>query len=172
MHKITGLQAADLRQHQRQQRIAGDVERHAEENIGAALIQLAAEFAVGHIKLKKRVARRQRHLVEFGHIPRRHDDATRIRVVFEVVQHSCNLVDVAAIRGRPATPLFAVHRPQVTVFIGPFVPDAHAIFLQITDIGVALQKPQQLVNDRAQMAFFGGDQREALGKVEAHLVAE
>lgn len=39
--KLTHLQAADRRHHMRQQCIAGDVERHAEEHIGAALVELA-----------------------------------------------------------------------------------------------------------------------------------
>ena len=34
------LQPADLRDHQREHRVAGDVERHAQKNIRAALIHL------------------------------------------------------------------------------------------------------------------------------------
>ena len=60
--EIARLQIADLRHHQRQQRVAGDVERHAEKKIRAALVKLAAQFAVLHVKLKQRMARRQRHL--------------------------------------------------------------------------------------------------------------
>ena len=66
----------------------------------------------------------------------------------------------------------AVHRAEVAVFIGPFVPDRDAVFLQVFDVGVALQKPQQFVDDGAQVAFLGGDEREAFGEVEAHLVAK
>ena len=40
------------------------------------------------------------------------------------------------------------------------------------DIGVAAQEPEQFDQDRAQMQLLGGEQREALGEVEAHLVAE
>jgi hypothetical protein len=36
--ELATAQAADLCHHRCQQRIAGDVERHAEEHIGAALI--------------------------------------------------------------------------------------------------------------------------------------
>ena len=47
--ELAGLQAADLRDHQREQRVARDVERHAEKNIRAALVKLAAQFAVVHV---------------------------------------------------------------------------------------------------------------------------
>lgn len=51
--EFTGRKVADLRDHERQQRVAGYVERNSEENIGRALVKLAAEFAVGHIELKQ-----------------------------------------------------------------------------------------------------------------------
>ena len=41
--KSPTLEVALLRQHVRQQRVARDVERHAEEDVGAALVELAAE---------------------------------------------------------------------------------------------------------------------------------
>jgi hypothetical protein len=40
-HEFAGLQVADLRHHQREQGVGGDVERHAEEDVGAALVELA-----------------------------------------------------------------------------------------------------------------------------------
>src|SRR5690606_31606731 len=50
--EVTRLQAADLRHHQREQTVRGNVERYAKENITAALVQLARQFSVGHIKLE------------------------------------------------------------------------------------------------------------------------
>jgi hypothetical protein len=46
MHEIAGLQARDLRHHHGQQRIGGDVEGHAQEDVGRALVELAGELAV------------------------------------------------------------------------------------------------------------------------------
>src|SRR5690606_35389912 len=40
------------------------------------------------------------------------------------------------------------------------------------NVRIALQEPKQLVDDRLQMQLLGGDQREALLKIEAHLPAE
>src|SRR5690606_40226459 len=45
MDEIADLEPGDLRDHMRQQSIGGDVERHAEERVGRALIELAAQFA-------------------------------------------------------------------------------------------------------------------------------
>src|SRR5690606_36984496 len=52
------------------------------------------------------------------------------------------------------------------------VPDADLVVLQPAHIGVALQEPEQFDDDRAQVQLLGGEQRKALRKIEAHLVAE
>src|SRR3546814_6170287 len=76
----------------------------------------------------------------------------------------------------PSTTLFrslrAIDRPEVAFVVGPFVPDAHAMALQVGDVGVPREEPQQFMDDRLEMQLLGGQQREALGEVEAHLVAE
>ena len=46
------------------------------------------------------------------------------------------------------------------------------MFLKPVHIGVATQKPQQFVDDALQMHLLGGEQREAVGKVAANLVAK
>ena len=170
--EITRLQTADLRHHQGQQRVAGDVERHAQKNIGAALIKLTRQFSIGHIELEQRMTRHQRHLVQLAHVPGRDDQAPRIGRAADLLDQLCNLVDVAAIRRGPVAPLLAIHRAKIAVGIGPFVPDANAVFLQIGDVGVAAQEPQQLDDDRLQVQLLGRHQRKALRQIEAHLVAE
>jgi hypothetical protein len=64
-------QVALLRDHVREQRVAGDVERHAQEDVGAALVQLAGQLAVGDVELEEGVAGRQRHLRDVGRRSRR-----------------------------------------------------------------------------------------------------
>jgi hypothetical protein len=88
-----------LRHHVGQQRVGGDIEGHAEEDVGAALVQLAGQLAVGDIELEEGVAGRQLHLRHVGHVPGRDDHAARVRVVPDLVQHLADLVDVAR---RPA----------------------------------------------------------------------
>ena len=67
--EFTGTQSANLRDHHRQQPVRGDVERDAEKDVGAALVHLAGEFALGDIELEKSVARRQGHAIEIADIP-------------------------------------------------------------------------------------------------------
>ena len=60
--EVAHFEIALLRQHVSEQRVGGDVERHAEEDVGAALVQLAAQASVRHVELEERVARHERHL--------------------------------------------------------------------------------------------------------------
>src|SRR3974390_1638843 len=65
-----------------------------------------------------------------------------------------------------------VHRPEIAALVGPFVPDTDAMILQIFDVGVAGEKPEQLVDNRLQMQLLGRQHWEAVGQVEAHLMSE
>src|SRR5690349_7082405 len=51
MHEFSGLTAQYLRENYRKERVARDIERNAEEDVGGALIQLQADFAVLDIDL-------------------------------------------------------------------------------------------------------------------------
>src|SRR4051794_17374103 len=46
MDEFARLQAGDLRHHHCQQRIGGDVERHAQKYIGGALVELTRKLSV------------------------------------------------------------------------------------------------------------------------------
>lgn len=61
---------------------------------------------------------------------------------------------------------------KFTILVGPLVPDAYSIILEIFHIGVAGKKPQQLVDDALQMEFLGGEQWESVSHVESHLMSE
>mmetsp|Transcript_50959 Transcript_50959/g.119503 ORF Transcript_50959/g.119503 Transcript_50959/m.119503 type:complete len:266 (+) Transcript_50959:42-839(+) len=170
--EVAQLQLALLGQHHRQQRIAGDVEGHAEEDVRRALVELAAQLAVRHVELEEGVAGHQRHLGQVGHVPGADDDAAAVRVGLERLHDVGDLVDMAAVRRRPAAPLHAVDRAEVAIRPGPLVPDRHAALLQPLDVAVAAQEPQQLQDDGFQMHLLRRHQREASGEVEAHLVAK
>ena len=66
----------------------------------------------------------------------------------------------------------AVDRPEIAVLVGPFVPDGDAVLVQIVDVGVAAQKPEQLVDDGFEVELLGREQRKAGGKIEPDLMAE
>src|SRR3954468_6145457 len=55
--EFAGFQAADLRDHKREQGVRGDIEWHAEEKVGAALVKLATQPAIEHEELEEHVAR-------------------------------------------------------------------------------------------------------------------
>ncbi len=98
--------------------------------------------------------------------------AAGIGFVLEVVDELFDLIDHAAIGANPRAPLAAIHGAEVAVFIRPLIPDADAVFLEIGDVGAALEKPQQFVDDGAQVEFFGGETGKALPQIIAHLAAK
>ena len=98
---------------------------------------------------------------------RRESGLVRIGSMTSAIWSTC-----AAVGRRPGPPLVAVDRAEVAGVVGPLVPDRDAALLQPAHVGVAAQEPQQLADDRAHVQLLGRDDREALGQVEAHLVAE
>lgn len=50
--EVAWLQSTHLRHHHRQQRIAGNIERHAQEDVGTSLIELARKLAIVDVKLE------------------------------------------------------------------------------------------------------------------------
>ena len=62
-------------------RVARDVERHAEEKIGAALVKLATQLAVLDVELEERVAGRQRHASNSRRVPRADDEPAAVGVL-------------------------------------------------------------------------------------------
>jgi len=97
-HEVADLQARLLRQHVGQQRVGSDIEGHAQEDVGAALVQLAGQLAVSHIELEEGAAGRQLHLRDVGHVPGRDGHPARVGRAADLLQHLGDLVDVAAER--------------------------------------------------------------------------
>ena len=65
------------------------------------------------------------------------------------------------VAGAPVAPLRAIDAAQVAPRIGPFIPDRDPVFVQVPDVGVPAQEPQQLVDDRFDVELLGGQQRES-----------
>lgn len=99
VNKISGFEIADLCHHLGQQRVGSDIERHAEEQVGTALVELAAQAAVLGIdeKLKKGVAGGQGHLIELAGIPSADDVAATVGVVANGIDDILDLVGGLAI---------------------------------------------------------------------------
>ena len=100
-----------------EQCVGRNVERHTEEGVTGALVELAAQpfrssaLARSDVELEQGVARRQGHLVDLGHVPRRDDVPTRPRIGADLLDDPGDLVDRAAVSVGPGTPLMTVDRP-------------------------------------------------------------
>src|SRR6185295_20308882 len=77
-----------------------------------------------------------------------------------------------ALRFAPIAPLGAVNAAEVALLVGPFIPDAHAVVVQIFDIGITAKEPQKLINDRLEMKFFRSEQWESFRQGKTGLRAE
>lgn len=170
--KIARIQVALMRDHVRKQRVRCDVERNAQECVGASLVELARKPAVRNVKLKQHMARRQRHFRQIDDIPRAYDEPARIGIPFDFLENLRELIDNGAVGRRPRPPLLTVDRPEFALLVRPFVPNRYAVIVQILDVRVAAQKPQELVHDRTRVKLFGRYQRKPIMQIEAHLVAE
>ena len=53
MHEFSDFKAAFARNQMRQQRVACNIERHAQKNVPASLVKLTAEFPVIYVKLEQ-----------------------------------------------------------------------------------------------------------------------
>src|ERR1043166_5169817 len=115
---------------------------------------------------------RQGHFVQFPHIPGTDDQPSAVRVVFDLLNDLVDLVNGTTIRGLPITPLSAVNPAEIAIVVGPFVPNADAVFVEVLDVSVSAQKPEQLVNYRFEVELFGSQQGESVFQWESLLRAE
>src|SRR5690606_29081998 len=100
-------------------------------------------------------------------VPGADDDASRVGVGADQLERAADLVDALAVCAGPGSPLPAIDRAELTLWVRPFVPDADAVFPQPRDVGLAPQEPQQLDHHRSEVDFLGGDQRKALRQIAA-----
>src|SRR6266568_4075234 len=95
------------------------------------------------IELEQAMARRQRHLLDLGRIPGGDDETPGIRVLANGFHDVADLVDGARVGRGPRAPLLAVNRSELAALVRPFVPDRDAVLLEVLDVGVAAQEPEQ-----------------------------
>mmetsp|Transcript_17432 Transcript_17432/g.52932 ORF Transcript_17432/g.52932 Transcript_17432/m.52932 type:complete len:624 (-) Transcript_17432:50-1921(-) len=189
VHEVAALEPRHVREQAGEQRIRGDVEWDSEAEVGGALVHLARELAVGHVELRKHVARGERHLGQVLWVPRRHDDAPVVRLLLERADHLRDLVDSLAgvvgvhvgVLGAKVAPLPAVHGPEVAnlplgqadrvevVARRVAVPNLDALVLQRFSARVARQEPNQLLGDAAPEDGLCREEGEAVAQREAHL---
>ena len=65
-----------------------------------------------------------------------------------------------------------IDRSQVSIRVCPLIPDAHAALVQILNVRVATQEPEQLVKNGFEVQFLGREQRKSLRELVPSLPAE
>ena len=101
VHKLTWFEPHNLRDHHGEQCIRRNVERHPKEGVGAALIQLAIQLALGNMKLEQTMTRRQGHVVNETGVPGTDDMSAAVRICLELFNELYNLVGGRPIRVGP-----------------------------------------------------------------------
>jgi len=115
--ELTYLVAGLLRHHVQEQRVARDVERHAQEHVRAALCHHQRELALSYVELEHQVARRELDCPDELDVPGGHEHAARVGRLLDLVDHDADLVDVAAVRRWPRAPLLAVDLAEVAILL-------------------------------------------------------
>lgn len=162
VHEVPELEACYLRDHAGQQGVGRDVERDAQEQVGASLIKLAGQLPVDDIELEQRMARGKLHLPYLHRVPPGYDQAPAVRVGLDPLHHVGKLVDSFDLYGgdllnyhvsplsdfphrkvyrAEVAPLLSVDGAQVAVLVRPFVPDPNPVLLQGLDVCVSRNKP-------------------------------
>ena len=90
---------------------------------------------------------RQALIGQILNVPGVEKNASTLRTIPEALEHVVNLINLATVSGWPLNPLSTVERTQITRVSRPFVPNRNPIFTQPLGVGVATQKPNQLIND-------------------------
>src|SRR5438093_5891971 len=114
----------------------------------------------------------QCHPFDLTDIPRADNMTPAVGVCFDPVDDLVDLVDRTAVGGPPVAPLRPVNAAQIALLVRPLMPDRDAVLVQVFDVRVAAQEPEQFMDDRFEMELFGGEQRKTAGEREAGLSAE
>jgi hypothetical protein len=72
-----------------------------------------------------------------------------------------NLVHSHAVCTTPVAPLRTIDAAEIAGFVSPLIPDRHTVFVEIMNIGITAQKPEQLINNRFDVQLFCRQERES-----------
>ena len=110
--------------------------------------------------------------MKFSRIPRTNQVSAAFGIFTDRTDYFIYLMDASAIRFFPVRPLGSIDAAKVTVFICPLVPNGDLVVSEIPHVGVTFQKPEELVNDGAQMKFLRGQKRKGFVHAKASLSPE
>ena len=160
VNKVTRLATRDMSHHVSEQSVRRNVKRNTQAHVSTSLIHLARKLILLHvdIKLAKHVAWRQRHFIQVGWVPGRHDDSSVLWIVNDLVDAVLELVNALSsvvrvhinIFGSKVTPLKTVDWSQVSLFAmtkatrfeklfrAIAVPDMNVLVGKVIGVGVSL----------------------------------
>jgi hypothetical protein len=182
MYELAHAQTADLSNHVGKQAVAGNIKRHAQEHVGAALIHLAAESTFTHIELTEYVTGWQAHLIQYGRIPGSENVSATMGISANTINQLHQLIYFATV-GFPVSPLHSVYDSGVSgsggtslpvwcLSIG--VPDGiatpHTVseFTEPVNVAGTFYKPQQFTHHSSPGQALGGQGRKTLTEIVLH----
>ena len=163
VNKIGCLQVANLGDHHRQQCVGGDIERNTKENIGF-VDTIDSLILVHPRRIETAYDKGESHMRNLPNIQAL-TIILRLSGDFNLLNDFIYLVNAPSVAILPSGPLGTVNRPQIPIFVGPFILNRDFILPQVTDICIPFQKPQKLMNHRLQVNFLSRDQWETFSEV-------
>ena len=95
VYELSDFKSAYLRKHMQKNRVLHDVPVVCGEGVLTALVEYAVELVPRDVESHRIRARVEVHLVQVLEIVDISENASRLRIVFEVVKHSVHLVEFA-----------------------------------------------------------------------------
>ena len=146
VHEFPRLQTAGAGEHHEQYAVLHHVPVARREHILAALVENAVERVARHVERHRIGAGIQVHVFEVGHVVHVRDDAAAGGVVFEVVKHLVDLVELPFRKGIFQPELVAVRLVDRTRFVCPTVPYVRREIVNV--VALFLPDPQNFVERR------------------------
>ena len=134
-----------------QDRILHDVPVVCGEGVLTALIENAVEFVAGDVESHRIGARVEMHLVQILKVVDVGEDASGLRIVFEVEKHSVHLIEFALGVNAFFAELIAVRFAYRAGFVRPAVPDVRVEVVHV--VALFLPNPQYFVNTAFKCRF-------------------
>src|SRR6476620_5069954 len=93
VNEVANFKFTNLCNHHRQQSIGSNIEWNSQKYICTALVKLATQLVISHIKLEHRMAGHQSHLGQICYVPCIYNQSPAVGIFFNLVDHVCNLVN-------------------------------------------------------------------------------
>ena len=77
-----------------------------------------------------------------------------VGIIFQPIDKICDLIDRFTFGGFPVGPLGAIDTSELSVFVGPLIPDSHSIFVEVFDVGLTFKEPEQFAGNGFKVDLF------------------